>query len=250
MTEYQQERFPLPTPRRLWRELRLRRPPWWMVTGFVLVVIATWLPLYGIYRIRTSYSTSPKIHYIQDMDMQPSYRPQETHTMFADGRATRPPVAGTVARGHLALDDHFFRGFKTINSGEGGPEIEFMDGLPEGVAFTDELLLRGKDRYTIYCALCHGDDGLGNGIIHQRGLALKEASWVQPTNLMTQEIRDRKDGQIFQAISDGVRNMPSYNSQINAADRWAIVAFLRDLQESSPVAPPSAPPVSPSRGNP
>ena len=241
MTEYQQERFPVPTPGRLWRELRLRRPPWWMIMGFALVVIATWLPLYGIYRMRTSFSTKPKIHFIQDMDLQPSYKPQEPHLMFADGRATRSPVPDTVARGHLKLDDHYFRGYRTVNSANGS-SIEFFAGLPNNILIDEKLLARGKERYTIFCALCHDSQGLGNGIIHQRALAAKEARWVPPTNMMTQMARDRLDGQIFQAISDGVRNMSSYNTQIGTADRWAIVAYVRHLQATSPVAPPVAPP--------
>ena len=62
MTEYQREQFPIPTPGRLRRELRLRRPPWWMVLALIVVIIATWIPLYLIYQQRNSYSTLPKIH--------------------------------------------------------------------------------------------------------------------------------------------------------------------------------------------
>ncbi len=61
------------------------------------------------------------------------------------------------------------------------------------------------------------------------------------TNLMTADIRGRADGQLFQAIRDGVRNMPAYGSQIEPADRWAIVAWLRELQAQSPVAPQEIP---------
>ncbi len=238
MTEYQQERIPIPTPGRLRRELRLRRPPWWMVIGFILVVVATWLPLYRIYQMRSSFSSEPKIHFIQDMDLQPSFGPQQPHVMFADGRATRPPIPGTVARGHVKFDDHYFRGYRQKDDGGG---IEFFKGQPEKIVVDERLLARGMDRYAIYCSLCHDDRGLGNGIIDQRAVARKEANWVPPTNLMTQEIRDRADGQLFQAISDGVRNMPAYNTQISHADRWAIVAYMRRLQHESPVAQPTSP---------
>jgi mono/diheme cytochrome c family protein len=234
MTEYQQEQFPIPTPGRLQRELRLRRPPWWMVVGLILVIIATWIPLYLIYQKRGSFSTLPKIHYVQDMDNQPSFGPQQPSTLFADGRATRTPVAGTVARGHLRLDDHYYRGYRT--TGEGAVQtIEFL-AFPETVSVDAKLSERGRERYAIYCTVCHDETGSGNGIVHQRAVALKETKWVPPTNLLNQEIRDRADGQIFQAIGDGVRNMPSYNTQVNVADRWAIVAYVRELQMTQPVA--------------
>lgn len=235
MTEYQREQFPIPTPGRLKRELRLRRPPWWMVVGLIVVVIATWIPLYLIYQKRSRYSTLPKIHYIQDMDNQPGFGPQAPSTLFADGRATRTVVEGTIARGHLREDDHFFRGYQMMKVGA-TESVEFFDEFPDDVAIDETLVQRGAERYAIYCAVCHDDQGTGNGLVHQHALALKETKWVPPTNLLTQEIRDRPKGQIFQAISDGVRNMPGYKTQIEVEDRWAIVAYVQSLQATQPVA--------------
>lgn len=244
MTDYQQERFPIPTPGRLRRELRLKRPPVWMVVALIIVIVGTWVPLYAIYQRRASYFTTPKIHYIMDMDIQPSFRPQEPSELFADGRAARPQVDGTVARGELFEDEHYYFGYRT-NDENGSEQIEFFDGLPEQLPLTPELLARGQERFGIYCAICHGDRGEGNGIIHQRAVQIEESKWVPPTNLLTQQIRDRQDGQLFQAISDGVRNMPAYRSQISESDRWAIVAYVRELQRTLPVAPePSAGPAA------
>jgi mono/diheme cytochrome c family protein len=235
MTEYQQERFPIPTPGRLRRELRLRRPPWWLVVGLILVIIGTWIPLYLIYQERNSFSTLPKIHYIQDMDNQPGFGPQAPTTLFADGRATRTIVEGTIARGHLREDDHYFRGFQMIESGS-TEVVEFFENFPDAVTVDQAIVQRGQERYAIYCAVCHDDQGTGNGLVHQHALVLKETKWVPPTNLLTQEIRDRAEGQLFQAISDGVRNMPGYKTQVDVADRWAIVAYVRQLQATQPVA--------------
>ena len=235
MTQYQQEQFPIPTPGRLRRELRLPRPPWWMVLALVLVIIATWIPLYLIYQKRSSYSTLPKIHYVQDMDNQPRFGPQQPSTLFADGRATRSQVAGTLARGHLQLDDHYFRGYRLSASGT-ADSVEYFSSIPASISVDADLIARGQERYSIYCAICHDDQGTGQGPIHQRALALQETKWVPPTNLLTQEIRDRPDGQIYQAIVAGVRNMPSYKTQIAVEDRWAIVAYLRQLQATQPVA--------------
>ena len=238
MSTYQNEQFPLPTPGRLRRELRLRRPPWWMVALLICVVIGTWIPLALIYRARRLNSPLPRIHLIQDMDKQPKRGPQSGHAWFVDGRAMRQPVAGTIPRGRLASAAEL-RGYRTIRETNSGAEtLEFLTEIPAEWSSDPRLVSRGQDRFQIYCAICHGPGGLGDGPIHQRAIQVKESKWVPATNLMTQEIRDRSVGQLFQAIKDGVRNMPPYGAQINASDRWAIVAYVRDLQSRSPVAPP------------
>lgn len=237
MSTHHEERFPLPTPGRLKRELRLRRPPWWMVATLVAVVIGTWIPLWLIHQTRGTTSPKPRVHFFHDMDKQAKFGPQASHPWFVDGRAMRQPVEGTIARGHLNLDQPFFNGFTTNRDGV----IEFVNSIPPQVSVDDLLLERGRERYGIYCALCHGDSGDGTGPVNRVAIERKEPKWVPATNLLTQDIRDRADGQIFQAIRDGVRNMPSYKSQIAPRDRWAIVAHLRKLQATSPVAPPTNP---------
>ena len=234
MPTYQEERFPVPTPRRLVRELRLRRPPWWMVLALLIVVVVTWIPLAMVARARRTISRQPRVHFFMDMDKQAKFGTQAAHPWFKDGRAMRQPVQGTLARGHLRHDRHYFDGFTTDQS---SGAIQFVTAMPPQLTVDETLIERGQQRYQIFCAICHGGTGLGDGLVNQRAIELKEAKWVPATNLMTQEIRDRADGQIFQAIRDGVRNMPSYGSQIDTRDRWAIVAYLRQLQATSPVAP-------------
>ena len=235
MNTYQDERLPIPTPWRLVRELRLRRPPWWMLLTLIVVVLGTWVPLTLIFKARRSDSRLPRVHFFLDMDKQGKFATQSAHPWFEDGRAMRLPIEGTLARGHLHHDQHFFDGFTLGASGD----IQFETTFPAQVAVDAALLARGQSRYGIYCAPCHGNSGTGDGLVNRRAIELKEAKWVPATNLMTQEIRDRATGQLFQAIRDGVRNMPSYGAQISPRDRWAIVAYLRELQATSPVAPPS-----------
>jgi mono/diheme cytochrome c family protein len=235
MTTYQDERLPVPTPWRLVRELRLRRPPWWMVLALVVAVVSTWVPLTLIYKARSSDSRLPRVHFFHDMDKQARFSAQAAHPWFEDGRAMRQPIEGTLARGHLHQDAHFFDGF--TQQAVGG--IQFVTTFPQQVTVDRALIARGHDRYQIYCAVCHGLSGTGDGLVNQRALEMKEAKWVPATNLMTQDIRDRATGQLFQAIRDGVRNMPSYGAQIPPQDRWAIVAYLRELQSTSLVAPPA-----------
>lgn len=249
MTTYQEERFPIPSPWRLVRELRLKRPPWWMVFTLFVVVVATWVPLALIYQARKTKSRQPRIHFFLDMDKQAKFGPQASHPWFLDGRAMRLPVEGTMVRGGLMHDQHFALGYLTSDGTRAGTVTEFVKSLPPQLSDEVDLLTeRGRNRFSIYCATCHGILGAGDGPTHQRALELKESKWVPATNLLTQSIRDRADGQLFQAISDGVRNMPSYGSQIPPRDRWSIVAFIRHLHETQSIAPEPALPGAAKKG--
>ncbi|MEQ1826785.1 MAG: cytochrome c [Pirellula sp.] len=242
MTTYQEEQLPIPTPWRLVRELRLKRPPWWMIVGLVSVVVATWIPLTLIYEARGTKSRSPRIHFFLDMDKQAKFKPQSSHPWYLDGRAMRLPLEGTMASGRLKHDQHYCLGYFTNDGTTGSPVKEFATSLPSQLQGNlDILIARGRERYGIYCTVCHGEFGAGDGPVNQRAIELKETKWVPTTNLMTQMVRDRADGQLFQAITDGVRNMPSYGAQCSTRDRWAIVAYVRHMQSVQPVAPEPAP---------
>lgn len=114
---------------------------------------------------------------------------------------------------------------------------EWIDDVP--IPVTEELMLRGRERYQIYCAPCHGLGGYGDGIVNQRALALKAPTWVPVPSLHSVQTRNRADGYIYRAITDGVRKMPAYGSQIMPADRWAIVVYVRALQRSQGAPAPS-----------
>ena len=97
---------------------------------------------------------------------------------------------------------------------------------------TQRLMARGRERFDIYCAACHGYDGAGRGIVSERATQREEPDWATPVSLHSNSVRQQADGEIFQVISHGVRTMPAYAAQINTADRWAIVLFVRALQLS------------------
>ena len=173
-------------------------------------------------------SSHTRIHIIQDMDNQPKFRAQHANPLFADGRAMRPPVAGTVARGQLAADDHYDRGVV-----DGGWATTF----PPQVQVNLDLVHRGQDRFNIYCTPCHGYAGYGDGMVNKRAmelvnLGLNGTTWVQPKNMHEQLIREQPVGQTFNTITNGVRNMSGYAAQIPTEDRWAIVAYVKALQRS------------------
>jgi len=156
------------------------------------------------------------IHLNPNMDSTERYNPQAESGFFVDARTMRPPVEGTVAQGELNADDSYYRGLTV--GGEPIPKIP--------VPLTAEMLDRGEERFDIFCAPCHGRVGDGQGIITQYEYPIPPPSFHQET------IRQMADGYLYQVITDGVRNMPSYKHQIPVQDRWAIVAYLRALQRS------------------
>jgi len=94
------------------------------------------------------------------------------------------------------------------------------------VSVDDKFMKRGKERFEIYCAACHTKTGDGTkSQISKRG-------WVIP-NITLDVTLNKSDGELFDIVSNGVRTMPGYKSQINESDRWAIVVYLRALQKVS-----------------
>ena len=172
---------------------------------------------------RVSTNDRPRVHIIPDMDFQEKFKAQRENPFFADGRAMRLDVAGTVAQGELRDDDHFYRG--KVNGA-------FAKTFPEQVAISMETMEAGRETFGIYCAPCHGVDGAGQGMIHQRARALLQGTWVPPTNLHQENLLYKPVGELFDNISRGVRNMPPYAHQIDTSDRWAVVLYLRALQRS------------------
>lgn len=150
----------------------------------------------------------------QDMHDQPRYEPLEASTFFKDGRASRPQVPGTVARGQLKIDEHLYSGKIA-----GKP----VDAFPFPI--TKDILARGQERYNIFCAPCHARIGDGSGMIVQRGMR-------QPPSFHTQRLREAPAGYYFDVITNGFGTMYSYADRVTVNDRWAIVAYLRALQLS------------------
>jgi len=193
---------------------------------YAALILATLslVPMAVLLKARQSVKTQPRIQVVYDMDHQSKYKTQATNELFADGRAMRLPPNGSVARGQLNTDDLLNYGLVA------GSDTTFADTFP--VAVDSTLLARGQGRFDIYCAVCHGASGLGNGPVSRRAEELKEVSWTPPTDLTSQVVVDRPAGHLYNTITNGIRNMPAYGPQITVKDRWAIVAYLRALQRA------------------
>jgi mono/diheme cytochrome c family protein len=220
----------------------LPRPPFFMIGIFLILTTATWIPLVVFARARVTRTDWTRVHIIQDMDNQPKYKAQDPSNVFADQRSMRLPIPGTVKRGGLEEDDHFYRGFSQTTDPAGKAQVKFFDTLPQQVQLAEPLLKRGQERYNIYCAVCHGTDGYGNGPVNARAVQKQEPKWVPAASLHTEAVRSRPDGHLFNTITNGIRNMAGYASQISVEDRWAIVAYVRALQLSQNVPANQVPP--------
>jgi mono/diheme cytochrome c family protein len=184
-----------------------------------LAVLAA--PFAVAHTMRTQPKRQPRLHPVLDMDKQARYRGQAPAPAFADGRAKRPPVPGTVAWSPLPPDEAFEQG----TAGEA-----WIEDYPPAVVVDARLLARGAERFAISCAPCHGTNGAGDGPVSQAALRRAEAAWVVPTSLTAPEVVERPNGHLFQSITHGIRSMPAHGSQIPPADRWAIIAHVRALQ--------------------
>jgi mono/diheme cytochrome c family protein len=167
--------------------------------------------------VRGCTMRQPPIHPNPNMDDQPRYNAQASSGFFGDGATMRTPVQGTVPRSRPAARLADVR-YMTGKDEAGAP----VASAP--VSVDDALLARGQERYGIYCAPCHHRLGDGKGILFTRAN-------VPTTSLHLDRLRSAPDGQIFDVITNGLGLMPSYAYPISVEDRWAIVAWVRRLQE-------------------
>ena len=155
----------------------------------------------------------------QDMNDQAKYGPLKKSDFYQDGASSRTPPAHTVARGDLHQDAVFYTG--RIN------DKEFTATLP--VPLTPALLKRGEERFNIYCAVCHGEDGYAQGIVVRRG-------FPAPPSYHDDRLRQVADGYLYDVITRGHGVMLPFADRLTVDERWAVVAYIRALQRSQHVA--------------
>lgn len=304
---------------------------WGLVVGFSVI------PLLIVLKMRVTHSDKPRFHVFYDMDFSPAKDAQQESTLFADGRAMRPDVPGTVARGQVGADLDYMTGIdidklsaidppraeqlvrlfdplyqqesdekasdesaeaaanedepaaagapeqKEAETGDDetaeeksesttensepakepsaetaqgdeqesasepdgndqpvaeAPAPSVMDTTPwlteNPLAVDLELVEQGRKYFGIYCSVCHGMNGGGNGLVNRRARKILSATWIPPSSLHQDTLYSDKypDGKLFSTISNGIRKMPGYAGQIKVRDRWAIVAYVRALQKS------------------
>jgi Cytochrome C oxidase, cbb3-type, subunit III len=209
-----------------------------MLKYFFIIFIFLVLLVIATAGFRGQKSGQPPIEIFPDMDRQPKVKAQTPSHFYADGRAARPPVDGTVPLGysmpmHKLVDGSvgqatgpyqqiiFSSSPNYFDTGKMGEN--WGTGIPFEVSIA--ILRRGQQRFGIYCGVCHGATGAGNGVAQKFGL-----NTVQ--SLLQDRIRVMSDGEIFNTVTQGKNTMMGYGDRIQVIDRWAIIAYLRALQKS------------------
>ena len=196
----------------------------------------------------------------RDMQDQPKAIAYRESAFFKDGVSSRPPVAGTVSRGHLRADREFYFGKKNgYGTADGSQRVENAGKIPTNrppdasapnaaamfpddvdtipIPITRKVLDDGQERYQIFCSSCHGLTGYGDGMIARRGF-----NKPAPASFHQDKLRQAPVGHFFDVITNGWGAMASHASQIPVEDRWKIIAYVRALQLSQ-MAPGSSPTV-------
>ncbi|MBL7999598.1 MAG: cytochrome c [Candidatus Kapabacteria bacterium] len=162
------------------------------------------------------FSTERPLQVIADMDNQFKVKPQTGSSFFADRKSNRDPIANTMPRSggvyEYAMGD--------VDKAE----AKYASGNP--LQRTDYVLARGQNRFNTFCAPCHNYSGTGDGLVQKRGMGSE-----QTMNLMRPEARVYTDAKIFHIISAGQNIMPAYGDRLQVEDRWAVLHYLRSLQE-------------------
>jgi mono/diheme cytochrome c family protein len=174
----------------------------------------------------------------RDMQDQPKAIAYRENSFYKDGTGSRPLVDGTVPRGYLREDRVFYSGKKAAaqaspqtsstqasTNSQAGLYPDDVDTIP--MQITKEDLDRGQERYDIYCSVCHGKTGYGDGMIARRGF-----NKPAPANYHQDRLRQAPAGHFFDVMTNGWGAMPSYAQQVSVEDRWRIVAYIRALQLS------------------
>jgi hypothetical protein len=216
--------------------------PKWIVAFVVASTAFALIPFAIAAKARNTHSDKPHYHIFPDMDFQPKFKSDQENDLFADGRENRGEIQGTIARGWLEEDTTFYLGLTQETGGEwlGGFPAKYPDApgiVPtlrnQPFAVDDKLLHRGQNRFNIYCTPCHGYDGRGAGMVPTR---VKEGGGVWAARNLVDpggSVVAIPNGQLFNTITNGFPpTMMGYGAQIPAADRWAIVAYVRALERS------------------
>jgi mono/diheme cytochrome c family protein len=178
------------------------------------------------------------------MQDQPKMKPYRGTSFFGDGLSMRQPVPGTIPRGYLRTDSVLFTGKKEKPAAQASaspapaagananPYVDDTDTFPFPI--TEATVQRGRQRYEIFCSVCHGFTGRGDGMIVRRG-------YRKAADFHEDRLRQAPVGHFFDAITNGWGAMPSYAPQIPVQDRWAIIAYVRALQLADPKSPATTP---------
>jgi len=153
----------------------------------------------------------------EEMGEQPRYQPLQESNDQPSGSSARQLIVGTKPRGKAVVRDPLYAVTTSTQ--------------PEATSFpfplTERDLKLGQEQYNIYCAVCHGRLGDGEGMIVKRG-------FPHPPSFYLPRLRNAPHGHFYNVISNGFGAMYSYGDRISEQDRWRITGYVRALQASDP----------------
>jgi mono/diheme cytochrome c family protein len=185
---------------------------------FYLIFVFSIVTVLSITGFRGSKSKLPPWEIFPDMDRQDRYRAQGESPFFADGRGDRPSVPGAVAFQSFVEDVYFSTG-----KVEGG----FGAGFP--IPVNHELMALGQEKFNIFCSVCHGESGDGQGATKAQSLSMP---MIATPSYHDDRLRDMPEGELFNTITYGKNTMGAYGTKLRPRERWAVVAYLRALQRA------------------
>lgn len=197
---------------------------------FIASFLFTCLGIVTFLGVRGMKSQKPPVYLFPDMDYQAKYLPQGRNDYFSDQRNDRPVLEGTVIRGYgWSIPEVFSQDFEDNRSLQ--PEIytgktatgEWVRGFP--IPIDRAFIESGRQKFTIFCKVCHGASGDGNGVTKQYGM-------IATATYHDDRIREMPEGEIFNTITHGKNTMLSYADKLTPQERWQVIAYVRALQRS------------------
>jgi mono/diheme cytochrome c family protein len=209
---------------------------------FFLIYALIAVLVVGIGGFRGQHFTKPPVQVFPDMDNQDKLKAQSPSSFFADRQGARLPVAETQPRGFNEEGATLIGGIPEYEFGgqpgyyyTGHVGDYFGTGMPEELDLSAEtaatLIRRGEERYGIYCAVCHGVSGDGQGVTGKYGVPA-----IANFHLDLFKSASYPDGRMFETITNGKGMMSGYGANISVRDRWAIIAYVRTLQAAKEAA--------------
>lgn len=161
----------------------------------------------------------PGYTFFPDMQYSQAYETYDINPVFDNGMTNRLPVEGTIPRG---VDPYPF----TVKTAEAQTQAGIL--LHNPIERNDETLAKGKEQYDIYCIVCHGPQGDGNGILYTKKLFP-----VKPTSLVEEATQNKPDGELYHIITMGSLSglMGAHGSLILPENRWKIIHYVRKLAD-------------------
>lgn len=227
----------------------------------VLMACLCLIPPALVYRMQGETHSKPRLHVVPDMDWMYKSKPGQASPVIAKSNASHGETKkdfknqafgtagvmqlypeGTIRRGGLREDSAFFEGIAPgghLPPGTTDPakEPKWVTSFPKKLSIDGKLIERGRERFDIYCAACHGVTGIGDGLVNRRAMAFAAkgqdySTWTAAKSLHDPAVVKQDVGRIFDTISNGRGKMGPYKAQISPEDRWAIVLYIKALQDT------------------